>query len=357
MFTGTFKNDECIFLLKDLTGVIKEVSLEEKEKRIAQGVNYSEMISKEERISDEVNSIFISEMQRNAAILAQYIETLALRIYSIAQERTIIVSLARAGSPIGALLKRFYALNGVNIPHYSISIIRGKGIDEAALNYIREKHPSGRITFVDGWTGKGSITTELRKSILSYNERYHTNISYDLAVVADPARLSRLAATQEDICIPNACLNSTVSGLISRTICNDMYKEANEFHGAIMFKDLQDQDMTNYFLDEISKYFHTVRLNDCRNIPNCDIYNLTESCYVPSVIEKLSKDYPMADINKVKLSIGESSRALIRRKPIVLLVNPNCVTGLSFVKHLATLKNVPIVNYDTMGYNSIALLQ
>ena len=109
MFTGTFKNNECIFLLKDLTGIIREMSLEEKEKRIAAGVNYSEMISKEERISDEVNNIFVSEMQKNASILAQYIETLALRIYSIAQERTIIVSLARAGSPIGALLKRFYA--------------------------------------------------------------------------------------------------------------------------------------------------------------------------------------------------------------------------------------------------------
>ena len=37
-----------------------------------------------------------------------------------------------------------------------------------------------------------------------------------LAVLSDPAGLARLRGTRDDLLIPSACLNATVSGLISR---------------------------------------------------------------------------------------------------------------------------------------------
>lgn len=353
---STFKKDDCIYLLKDLTDIIPETSLEEKERMIAQGISYSEMISKEEPVSDEVNEIFKNEMKKNAPTLASLIENISKRMYKIGGENTIIVSLARAGSPIGAAIKRFYTACGLNIPHYSISIIRGKGIDENALNYIREHHPNGKMIFVDGWTGKGSITNELRKAISTYNEKYNTNISSDLVVLADPAKLSKIAGTQEDICISNACLNSTVSGMVSRTIHNTQYIGENEFHGAKVFADLAYQDVTNYFLDMVEKKFTIPKSLDeeCKDI---EIYNTTTPNYVPYVINKLAKEFPLADINKIKLSIGESSRALLRRKPYVLLLNPKCKIGLDFVTYMAKQKGVPIQYYNTMDYNCIALLQ
>lgn len=348
MLESTFKKDDCIYLLKDLTSVIKEVSIDEKEKLISQGVNYSEMISKEYPLSDEINDIFKETLEKNAKQLAYYTGAIAEEIYRRGKENAIIVSLARAGSPVGALIKRYIAFKyNANIPHYSISIIRDKGIDENALNYIRKNHPNGIITFVDGWTGKGSITKELKKAIISYNEKYGTNISYDLAVLADPAKLSAIAGTKSDICIPNACLNSTVSGLVSRTIHNKDLIGEKDFHGAKIYYDLQKYDMTNYFLDVVEKHFSKedkpVEINIDTN-------------YVPSVISKLANDFPMADINKVKLSIGESSRALLRRKPYVLLVKNIDNPDLSFVLHLAKQKNVEIKEYDTMDYECISLL-
>lgn len=70
---------------------------------------------------------------------------------------TVLVSLARAGTPIGVLIKRYILEKyGADLPHYSISIIRGKGIDENAVLYMLQQH--GRDTelqFIDGWTGKG----------------------------------------------------------------------------------------------------------------------------------------------------------------------------------------------------------
>lgn len=345
---STFKDEDCIYLLKDLTNIIKEVTIEEKEALISQGVNYSEMISKEYPVSDEINEIFKKMLSENANKLAYYTGVIAEEIFRRGNKDAIIVSLARAGSPVGALIKRYikYKYNVV-IPHYSISIIRDKGIDENALNYIREHHPNGIMTFVDGWTGKGSITKELKKAISAYNEKYGTNISDDLAVLADPAKLSVIAGTKEDICIPNACLNSTVSGLVSRTIHNSELIGPNDFHGAKVFKDLVDKDMTNYFLDEVEKHF---------SLEDKPIVLSKDTKYVNTVIEKLAKEFPMADINKVKLSIGESSRALLRRKPYILLVknfdNPN----LSFVLHLAKEKGVEIKQYDTMDYECISLL-
>lgn len=349
MIKSTFRNDDCIYLLKDLTDVIKETSLEEKEKLIAQGVNYSEMISKEYPISDEINAIFKETLRQNVGKLAYYVGVIAEEIYRRGKEEAIVVSLARAGSPVGALVKRYIKKKyGIDVPHYSISIIRDKGIDENALDYIREKHPNSVMTFVDGWTGKGSITKELHKAIKLYNEKNGTNISDDLAVLADPARLSAIAGTKNDVCIPNACLNSTVSGLVSRTIHNKDLIGENDFHGAKIFGYLESQDMTNYFLDIVEENF---------TFEDKKMEHTIDKDYVPQVIEKLAKEFPMADINKVKLSIGESSRALLRRKPYILLVKNLDNPDLSFVLHLAREKNVEVREYDTMNYECISLLQ
>ena len=52
-------------------------------------------------------------------------------------------------------------MHGWSVPHYAISIIRGRGIDEVALSRVLETHPASAIAFVDGWTGKGAITRDI----------------------------------------------------------------------------------------------------------------------------------------------------------------------------------------------------
>ncbi|MFP3339043.1 tellurite-like stress resistance cysteine protease StiP, partial [Micrococcus sp. SIMBA_131] len=100
-----------------------------------------------------------------------------------------------------------------SFPHYSISIIRDRGIDEEALRYILNEHPGSSISFIDGWTDKGAITNELTKSVDEFNTMTGENVSSELAVLADPGDCSSLFGTREDFLIPSACLNSTVSGL------------------------------------------------------------------------------------------------------------------------------------------------
>lgn len=350
LINSTFKKDDCVFLLKDLSNEIKEISIEEKEKLINKGINYSEMISKEYPVTDEINRIFKELLNNNSSKIANYIGIISEQIYNKSKENSIIISLARAGSPFGALVKRYFKFKyNLNIPHYSISIIRGKGIDENALLYIQKEHPHGIITFLDGWTGKGSITKELKKSINIYNDKYKTQVSSDLAVLADPAKLSAIYGTRKDICIPNACLNSTVSGLVSRTIHNDKYISLNDFHGAKIFYDLKKQDYTNYFLDEIEKNFN-------KNIINNEIKNEDNSDYVNKVLLQLKNDFDVLDSNKIKLSIGESSRALLRRNPKIMLVKNIKNKDLQFLLYLVKQKNVEVKKYDTFDYECITLL-
>lgn len=346
----TYKPDDCVFLLKDLTDVIKEVTVEEKERLIAQGVNYSEMISKEHPLSKEINDIFLNSVNANAKALAKLVGIITETAYKEYGENMVIVSLARAGSPVGVLMKR-YAMYKYkkDIPHYSISIIREKGIDENALNYIREKHPDGNIAFVDGWTGKGSITSELKKAITQYNEKYNTNINDGLIVLADPACKSKIFGTREDICIPNACLNSTVSGLVSRTIHNTDLIGEKDFHGAKYFADLKDDDFSNDFIEIIEKEF----------TPEDKAINLKPPVdeYVDTQLDYIMKRYDETDVTRIKLSIGESSRALLRRKPKILIVKDKTNPNLAFVLHLATIKNIPIVEDTHIGYECISVLE
>ena len=345
----TFKTEDCIYLLKDLSNVIKEVSIEEKEKLIASGVNYSEMISKEYPVSDEINHIFETLLNEKKDDLAKYIATITQYLYKQYSNNTILVSLARAGSPVGVLIKRYFNFKyNIDVPHYSISIIRDKGIDENALNYIRKNHPNGNIVFVDGWTGKGSITHELTKAIAQYNNKYNTNISSDLVVLADPAKKSLISGTKKDICIPNACLNSTVSGLVSRTIHNRDLINEKDFHGGKFFGDLKDKDYTNYFIDTIVDCFTNTEYN-------MDISQ--DFDYVNNVINKLESDFEILDKTKIKLSIGETSRALLRRKPKIVLVKDINDPELKFILHLAKEKNIEVKEYDTFDYSCIALLQ
>ncbi|MGL5574216.1 MAG: cysteine protease StiP domain-containing protein [Sarcina sp.] len=345
---GSYKKD-CIFLLKDLTGILKEISIEEKEKLIAQGISYSNFISKEEKPNEDIEELFLKMLSCEASKIAEYVAILAEKIYKEKMEDLIIVSLARAGTPYGILIRKYLKLKyNIDIKHYSISIIRGKGIDFNALKYILDENKNAKIQFVDGWTGKGSIINELDKSITEFNRRYNQNIDKSLAVIADPAKLCEIYGTREDISVPNSVLNATVSGLISRTILNDKYIGKNDFHGAINIEYLKENDYSDFYVDEIAKCF-------TKNV-ECGIAEKIDSKYSKQVSQKIKDKYHVDDINKVKLSIGEASRVLLRRKAKVVLLKDIDDKEVKQLIILAKAKKVPIEIYKESDYKAIAII-
>ena len=345
---GSYKND-CIFLLKDLTGILKEISIEEKEKFIEEGVNYSNFISKEERPSEEIENLFLKIVDEKASEIAEYVSILAEKIYSKKSNTLILVSLARAGTPYGILIRRYLKFKyDIDIKHYSVSIIRGKGIDFNALKYILDKNEDAQIQFIDGWTGKGSIISELNKSINEFNDKYRQNLDSSLAVIADPAKLCEVYGTREDICVPNSILNSTVSGLISRTILNENYIGEKDFHGAINIDYLKDQDYSEYYINEIEKHFKKdVKVEKGEKV---DVE------YSKNISEEIKREYKVKDINKVKLSIGEACRVLLRRKARVLLLKDKNDREVEQLITLAKEKNILIEIYKKGDYKAIAII-
>ena len=347
----SYKEEDCIFLLKDIEDKILEVTIEEKEALINKGVNYSEMLSKEDNVSEEIKKLFEELTKDSAKDIATYVGNVSEKIYKAKGQDVVIVSLARAGTPFGVLIKKYikYKYN-IDVPHYSVSIIRGKGIDFNALNYIMQHNPTGKIQFVDGWTGKGSITQELISTIMVYNSLYNTNIDSSLAVIADPAKVSKISGTQKDINLPNCCLNATVSGLISRTVHNEEIIKETDFHGAKYLDYLQDEDYTQFFINSIEKNFV---LDD--NIVVEEDKVVLE--YVPNVIDKIRSTYGVTDINKIKLSIGESSRALLRRKTKLILVKHLYNKDVANIVHMAKEKGVEIKEFKNSDYECIAIIE
>ena len=344
--------EDCIFLLKDLTDKIQEITIQEKEELIRSGVSYSEMISKESIPSEDIKNIFLNILNRDKRLIAYYVAKISEIIYRQKGNNLVIVSLARAGTPYGILIKRYLKLKyKVDIPHYSISIIRGKGIDANALKYILAENKKADIQFVDGWTGKGSITKELNKSIDIFNNENKTNIDNSLAVISDPAKLCKVCGTREDFGIATCCLNSTVSGLISRTIHNEKYIGKDEFHGAKTLYYLKDEDYSQYFIDEINNEFNKINI-DYKNL----VLEIEDKEYSMKIVNKIRELYDVNNINNIKLSVGESARVLLRRDPRVVLVKNKSDKNIEHILKLAEEKGVKVIEYKDSDYNCISII-
>lgn len=233
----SYKSEDVIVLLKDITGELQPLPLEEREKQIQQGVPSSEMLLLEYQPSRAYMALYQQVLSKYSRKTAYAIIQLADKILSKKGKDVTLVSLAGTGTPIGILLKRYILKKyNINVPHYTISFIPYKGIDHNAMQYILGKHKPETIQLVDGWTKE-------------YNP------SNELAVLTDPAHLTSLYGTREDFLIPSACLGSIVSGLFSRTVLNSEVISKEDFHGAAYFAYLEDKDVSYQFIESIEKYF------------------------------------------------------------------------------------------------------
>ncbi|WP_129595848.1 phosphoribosyltransferase domain-containing protein [Anaerophilus nitritogenes] len=351
---GSYKKEDVIFLLKDISLSMRERGTKDREEAIQSGIHYSEMLPIEYMPSSEYMNLFYSSLNKSSKKIAKAVGIVAQKIINKKGKNTILVSLARAGTPIGILIKRYILHHyGVDLPHYSISIIRGKGIDENAIKYILKNHPNQEIQFIDGWTGKGAIAKVLKDACESFKNKYGVSLDATLAVLADPGHCASIFGTREDFLIPSACLNSTVSGLVSRTVHTKDLIEEDDFHGAKYYKELKEKDVSNFFIDEITKEFIYVE-------HKIDINIKEES--VPTWeglknIKNIQKDFGIEDINLIKPGIGETTRVLLRRIPWKILVKEKGHPNLEHIELLAKERNVLVEVYPHMTYECCGIIK
>jgi len=355
----SYSPDDITFLLKDLSNVQIESSIEMREKSFKNGSHYAESLPIEYRPTAEYTKVYDQALEDSADLVAQLVGILTRRVREFANtDDVVLVSLARAGSPIGILMRRYaHKFLKLNWPHFSISILRGKGIDAEAVKTIREIYPNSHLQFVDGWTGKGAIQNELTKSVQHLNEAYQLRLNDDLAVLTDPGECATLFGTREDFLIPNACLNSTVSGLVSRTVLNDQLHQAGDFHGAKYYAELEEEDVSNEFIDNISERFPDLEASINELAKEFPITN-ERTWRGMQEAEAIAKQfYHTVDISKVKPSVGETTRVLLRRKPYKILVRNTKHESVRHILQLCKEKNIPIEVVPELFYLAIGLIE
>lgn len=367
----SYSQDDVVILLKDLTGKMEEYDTQLREKMIQNGVHYSSMLPEEKVPSDDYMKLYREVTQPSDLIrIANLVQQVAIRIYNNTtkgelQEKKVpvLISLARAGIPVGILIKRYIKLKyGVDCPHYSISIIRDKGIDINAMKYIYSKevmwHQNivDNFFFIDGWTGKGAIKNQLDKAVdqlRSTDYKRWEPLKSDLYVLADPANITEFCGTKEDYLLPSACLNSTISGLISRTILNEQIDTFNgDFHGAVYFQRFAHKsiDLSNEFIDNVNMYFDT---NAELKPVSCDTKETGME-----VVNRICRDFDVSDYKKVKPGVGEATRVLLRRVPWKVLINTS--EDDKDIQHILLLcnnKNVPVERYNLGNYKVCGIIK
>lgn len=342
---STYQPEDVTILLKDITGLVKPLGTAERESAIQSGVHYSEMLPLEYRPSQAYMSIYEQALQMYSQITADAVAVVAERIWHDKNGDLALVSLARAGTSIGVLIKRYLQSKYCrDIKHYTISIIRGKGIDKNAMNHILEIHSPGSIQFVDGWTGKGAIQNELKNAMKDF-----PGVSPGVAVLSDPACIAEKCGTHDDFLIASSCLNSVVSGLMSRTFFRTDIIGENDFHGAAFYKDLIAEDRTYEFIDAIEKCF--------RFDLDWQVDQQSGKTGMEEVL-KICQEFDIQDINFVKPSIGEATRVLLRRLPWKVLVHSlNDNEHLGHLYQLAKEKGVEVVEYPLVNYRACGLIK
>jgi hypothetical protein len=354
---GSYRPDEVSWLLTDLSDVELEAPAEEREEAIQSGgAHYAESLPVEYQPSEEYQRLFLDALGRGARRVALGVAVVAELLRAERGPDLVLASLARAGTPVGILLRRWASRQGLHWPHVAVSIVRGKGIDEVALRWAAAHHDPSTVVFVDGWTGKGAIVRELSAALAALG----VGFSDDLAVLADPGRCVRTFGTREDYLVPSACLNSTVSGLVSRTVLNERLLRPGQFHGAKFYAELAPVDLSGRFLDEVTACFDDVAGEVPAAVEAVRAGDRQASFTGWAEVERVSEHYGIGDVNLVKPGVGETTRVLLRRVPWRVLVRPEAELShpddLAHVRLLADQRGVLVEEVPGLSYSAIGLI-
>ncbi|MFT0174821.1 cysteine protease StiP domain-containing protein [Paraburkholderia mimosarum] len=332
--SGSYAPEDVHFLLQRVPMSVTNV--DEKELLIQTNQkHYSEMISLEQAPTDVHKGFYTHVLAQNGARMASNVQSLALALSAAYTGPSIaLVSFVRAGVPLGVLLRRALVEMGRDAHHYGVSIIRDRGIDTVALEAVIQLHGPEKIVFVDGWTGKGAISGELKRT-LDDDKRFPEDPR--LLVLADPCGRAWLAGSAEDWVIPSGILGATVSGLVSRTI----WPTQGGLHGCVTYDHLPKHDVTREFINKIEAERGAL----CESYPATPWTNeqrLELQASADDVVSSLATRFDISNLNRVKPGIAEATRAVLRRVPDHVVVRDRNDSDVQLLMHLTDRAGVAV---------------
>jgi orotate phosphoribosyltransferase-like protein len=333
---GTFAPDEVGWLLSDLSGLALETPRAEREDALGSGrSHYAESLPYEVTPSPAYEEVVDRVLAAGSGAVAAAVGVLAERILARHGPAAVLVSLARAGTPVGVLVRRWAArVRGVALPHYAMSVLRGRGLDRAALDALTAAHDPARLVLVDGWTGTGGIVDEVAADLARYARATGRVLDPTVAVLADPAHATPVYGTRTDLLVPQACLNATACGLVSRTVARADLLAPGAWHGAKYHAELAEHDRTAAFLDAVSARFPA-------SAPPSDPWGEPDR-RGPRYLAALARELGPLGGGRLRAGTGETLRALLRRDPAVVLLSRDAGPDLDPVRVLCRERDVPV---------------
>lgn len=358
-FSGSYAPEDVTFLLKKVR--MSPTPVEEKERRIQTGAaHYSEMISEERRPDARYLALFEEACGPGVPRLARDVRALTGQVLNLIRTgrlspRVTLCSLVRAGVPYGVLLRRDLERAGVNVAHFGISIIRDRGLDRVAMARVLSERPANGILFVDGWTGKGAISTELNRSWREISGRVPV-----LAVIADPCGRAGLCASREDWLIPSGILGGNVSGLISRSILRSDLIGEGDFHGFVLLEHLSDLDVSAAFVDRVDAHLRGMATGVPTDPDARPEAAARFRATADETINTIASRFGVGNLNRIKPGIAEATRAVLRRRPdFVLLRSAGGDPDLAALIHLCERDQVPVLADTALTgpYRSVTIIR
>jgi hypothetical protein len=356
-FTGSYRPGDVQFLLKPMKLIDTPVHL--KEALIQSGQkHYSEMLTYESLPPPDYLPLFYRAMDLNQDRMAELLLLLAEGIIATRKQGITLVSLARAGTPLGVLLMHVLERHfNVDVEHFSISILRDVGIDPNALRYILQNHSPESLVFVDGWTGKGVIARQLAISLQAFAVSDGITIPPELYVLTDLSGWAKVAAASEDFLIPSCILNATISGLVSRSVYDSHAASPTDFHGCLYYEQFAEHDLSTYFIDTLLERINVIRPTFGGRFADHSGYCEQLQATSLALLNWLSECYGVTHHNYIKPGIGEATRVLLRRGGRLLLLQDSDCEATSHLRWLAESKSIPIVVFKDLPYRAVALIK
>lgn len=355
-FSGSYHPDDVQFLVKQIE-LEPMADLRQKERLIQSGArHYSEVLSPESLPSDRYLQVYRNAYAANLPQMARDCLALAALIAARRDGPVTLVSLLRAGTPVGVVLK--HVLEQVfqrPTSHYSLSIIRDRGIDQVAMRHILQRHTDSSIVFVDGWTGKGVISRELDGAVRDFNLHHGCAVDPGLFVLSDLAGSAACAASCDDYLIPSSILNSTVSGLVSRSVLNGQIGPG-DFHGCVYYTQFAPHDQSRQFAEGVVRA--ATDLAARVGLPDaCPVDRQQAACVSRRFIEAACLRFGITDVNLIKPGIGEATRVLLRRVPERLILRAQHLPQVAHLLVLAEEKGVPVTIDPDLPYQAVSLIR
>ena len=327
----TYSPEDAILMVDEIKD-FHFTDVKTKERLIQSGqAHYSTMLSKESLPTEMQMEVFEQSLERYKDKIAYGVMYLAsniqMKMNSQKKNEIVLISLIRAGLPLGVSIQRYLRSEGVKSTHYGVSIIRDKGIDLGIRRYFY--------------------------------------------ALSDPTRdLTNDAPYKEDWLIPFGILGSVVSGLLSRTI----YQEEPKLHGAIFFDDeeFKKKDVTQHYLKVIDKAIlsrkeafktwneqsnqYILEVLDGNDEPLGIAPKFSEHGIL-TLCKRIMAQFNVSKLNNVKPSIAEATRAVLRRVPEKVLVKDKNDPDVALLLNLCAKNGVEVGECDIAPYRAVTIIK